>query len=252
MKELKAIIVDDEQDGIDILKLMIQSLKLNLRIVKCCHSANEAIEAIQQFQPDLVFLDIEMPGKDGFEVLEVFPEATFKVIIVTGYDHYAVKAIKYLALDYLLKPFEESELDSAIKRAVAAIELQDNRLALFADYIKNREKDIEKIIIPSSKGFRMVHLDQIIYLESRSGNYCLFKLDDKSETMVAKALYYFEDILPHPRFFRIHRSRIVNLDKIISFDSKSGELELSSLEKVEVSIRRRSEFNTTLRSYLTN
>jgi len=249
MKKLRAIIVDDEQDGIEVLQLMLADTPTQVNVVDTCNSANQAIESIQKHRPDVVFLDIEMPGKDGFEVLKAFPEADFKVVIVTGYDQYAMKAIKFLAMDYLLKPFDEAELASAVRKVEEALEQQDNRLAQFAQFLEQDETQMEKIVIPSSKGFRTVELNDIACLESKSGNYCIFHLADESETMVAKPLYYFEELLPQPRFLRVHRSRMVNLDQVSSYDSKTGELTMASGRVVEVSVRRRSEFNATFRSY---
>lgn len=241
MKTLKAIIIDDESDSIDILKLMLERLQ-SVEVVETCTSANDGIEAIQRHNPDMIFLDIEMPGKDGFEVLKAFPEAEYKVIIVTGYEQYALRAIKFSAIDYLLKPFDTDELKLAIEKVNFALESADPRLEHFTEMMEQRSLPLNKIILPSNRGFRTISFSDIICLESRSGNYCVFRLSDNSTTMVTRPLYHYEELLPWPQFYRIHRSHIVNLEKIKSFDNKSGELILDHDNSLEVSHRRRKDF----------
>ena len=242
MSVIKTIIVDDEQDSIDILRMMLSEVQPTVEIVETCQSADDAVDAIQRHSPDFIFLDIEMPGKDGFEVLKAFPEAEFKVIIVTGYEQYALRAIKYSALDFLLKPFDSEELNKAIQKVRSSIDQTDPRLAHFTSIMTKESRSLDRIILPSNKGFRTIGFSDILSIESRSGNYCLFRLSDNSTTMVTRPLYHYEDLLPENQFYRIHRSHIINMEKIQSYDNKTGFLVLEHDNKLEVSHRRRSDF----------
>ena len=247
---MNTILIDDEQDGIDILKMMLEAIPVDIEIVATCRSANSAIEAIQQHKPDLIFLDIEMPGKDGFEVLRAFDQPDFKVIVVTGYDQYAIQAIKFMAIDYLLKPYTQKELHLAVEKASKIIELEDTRIQELRSYLTQPNKDINRIIIPSRNGFRTIPISNIQYLESRSGNYCVFVLQDGSETIATKTLSYYEEILPQNSFMRIHRSTLVNLDKIKSFNKISGEVELGDGLSLPVAFRKRAEFKAAYSAFL--
>ena len=247
MGNITAIIVDDEQDGIDVLELMLKNIDAPVDVVSTCTSAERAVKCIRNYKPDLVFLDIEMPGKNGFDVLNAFPDASFKLIVVTGYDQYAVKAIKYMAMDYLLKPFDEDELKDAIDKVGAALDRSDNRLTHFREFMSNDQGDHSKIIISSSSGFHVIHFDKIVSIESRPGNYSLIRLYDGVEHIATKPLSHFEDLLPFPLFYRIHRSSIINLEAVEGYNNKSGAIRLSNGEQLEVSVRRRKEFSSYFR-----
>ncbi len=250
INKIKTIIVDDEPHSLEVLESLLNHTCKQVEIVGQCTSANEAIEQIQYHQPDLVILDIEMPEKDGFEVLKAFEKAAFKVIIVTGYEQYALKAIKFAAIDYVLKPIEINELTMAVEKVERSLNQKDARLIRLNSILDQDEKSIDKIIIPSLSGFRTIPLMNIVSIKSQSGNYCLFKLIDQKSNVVTKALNYFEEFLPFPMFFRIHRSYMINLDKVVSYESKTGKVVLENGNQMEVAVRRRPEFYKSYKSYI--
>lgn len=250
MKKIRAILIDDDSENNEVLELMLDRVCPQVEIIAKCVSANEAIEAIQMHQPDLIFLDIEMPVKDGFEVLRVFEKATFKVIVVTGHEQYALKAIKFAAIDYVLKPVVMDELASAVKKVEEIVYQNDIRLETFAEFIAQDQKKIEKIILPSTKGFKTIALSNIESIKSELGNYCLFKLADNSSTLVTKPLSYFEELLPSTHFFRIHRSHIVNLDKVTTFNRTSGKITLENGQSLEIAFRRRADFYNCYKRFI--
>lgn len=250
VKKIRAILIDDDPENSEVLELMLDRVCLQVEIVAKCNSANAAIEAIQQHQPDLIFLDIEMPVKDGFEVLKVFESALFKVIVVTGHEQYALRAIKYAAIDYVLKPVDMNELVTAIKKVEEDLLRKDSRLETFSKFLAQDQKTIEKIIIPSTKGFRTIALIDIESIKAESGNYCLFKLTDGSLSLVTKPLSYFEELLPSTDFFRIHRSHIINLSKVVAFDRSVGKIKLENGDLLEVSFRRRADFYCCYKKFI--
>lgn len=239
---IRTILIDDEPDSKAVLEIMLNESCKNVEIIAKCSSANEAIEQIQLLKPDLILLDIEMPGKDGFAVLKAFENPKFKVVFITGYEQYALKAIKFSAIDYVLKPIDIAELKVSIMKVEESLKMEDNRIAHFNSVFENREKAVEKLIIPTLKGFHTIELDKIESIEAQSGNYCLFKLSDQKLDLVTKPLNYFEELLPKERFFRVHRSHIVNLGKVSSYNNKSGEIKMDNGDELEVAVRRRADF----------
>ncbi len=249
MSKLRVLLVDDEQDSLEVLEMMLNGVDQELDIVAKCRSANDAIEKIQIFQPDLLFLDIEMPVNDGFTVLRAFENPSFRVIIVTGYEQYALRAIKFAAVDYLLKPIDLKELNLALNKVVNSLSGHDPRMKHLAQTLRE-DSEVSKLIIPSNKGFSTIHLNDIVTIESMPGGYCLFRLSNNSTSVVTKPLTYFEDILPRPKFYRVHRSNIINLDFVRSYESHDGIIHLENGRDVEVSVRRRPEFHMTFKEYI--
>ena len=247
MNKIRTLIIDDEPDSKIVLEIMLKETCANVEIVGTCASANEAIEEIQRLKPDLILLDIEMPRKDGFEVIKSFENPTFKVIIISGYEQYALKAIKLAAIDYVLKPFDISELESAIHKVEAALDLSDQRVKHLKSYLESSEKAQNKLIIPTLKGFHTIEFDNIVSIEAQAGNYALFQFMDQSHDLVTKPLSYFEEMLPAEQFFRIHRSYVVNLNKVSAYDSKKGIVLLQNGQELEVAVRRRGGFQRSIK-----
>ncbi len=239
---LKGIIVDDEPNGRSVLGHLINLYCPDLTILASCASAEEARKSIEEHQPDLVFLDIEMPNENGFQLLKSLPEINFHIIFVTAYDAYAIKAIKFNALDYILKPINVEELVNAVKKIKEIGQKRKNQ-----PLVKNLLEDIQnkntfkKITIPIREGYLFVDVSELIRCESDS-NYTIFFMTDKSKIVSSRTLKEFEDILTLHQFLRVHKSHIVNIHHIKGYiKGEGGFLTLSDNSKIEVSRRKKEE-----------
>lgn len=216
---IKTLIVDDENSAREFLEKMLQRYFPNkFYVCKLCESVDEAIEAIKTFAPDLVFLDIQMPNKNGFELFKECENIDFEVIFTTAHSEYAIEAIKRSALDYLLKPINYIDLLGAVNRFdnKNQKENQQKQLNVLLENIDSGDKAHKKIAIATESGFEFVKFNAIIYLEAQS-NYTKFYLTNNSHITTSKTLKYFEDILPPDLFFRTHKSYLVNLNFIKRF-----------------------------------
>ena len=241
MKNIRAVLVDDEENSNIVMNMLLREHCEFVDVVDCCTSANEAINSIQLHKPDLVFLDVEMSGKSGFDILKAFDEPDFKVIFATAYNQYAIQAIKFSALDYLLKPIDGIELYNAVEKLVAKQSFsKDSRLTHLNEFGNGTQ--ISKIIIPSKRGFKSIDLEDIVSIEARPGNYAVFYLNDSKEIVATKTLSYYDDMLPSTHFLRIHRSHIVNLRSVKDYNSSTGMITMNQGDKYKVAERRRSKF----------
>lgn len=251
---LNAIIVDDEEFARSSLYFLIQENCENVHVSGIAKSVAEAKTLLSQYQVDLIFLDIAMPGENGFELIPQAQQANATVIFTTAYDQYALKAIKANALDYLLKPIDIDELKDAVEKAAKFIKLnkkENNRnesLDNLANALNNATS-IQKITIPNGQGYRLIAIDEITHIEADS-NYSVFKLDNGEKIAVSKVLKDYEEILPDDKFVRIHKSTIVNLAYIKEYHSKNGlQVVLKSGENIAVSRRRASDFFDKIKNY---
>lgn len=245
MSVLRAIIIDDEADSISLTQSILASIK-SVEVVATCLSAVEGYESILRLQPDLLFLDVEMPDEDGFDLLRRFKGPKFKVIFVSGYGHYALRAIKFSAVDYILKPVDADELFEAVKKVEAIIGKNDDRIG----HLNSLDKEaahFNKVIVSSQKGFETIELSNVQSIESRPGNYAVFTLLDGSQTLATKALNYYEELFGKAAFFRIHRSILVNLSQVKGYDASSAEVVMSNGMRLEVAYRRRAAFNVVFK-----
>ncbi len=237
------IIIDDERNSLELLEWEIKKYCPSLKIVAMCDSPRAGIEAIQTHRPDLVFLDIEMPTMNGFEMLQKVNPITFDVIFTTAYDEFAVKAFKVSALDYLLKPIDINEL----KRAVLKFEQKQDKendeatSSIRTEIIPPSYK--KRIALTTSESLIFVDPENIIYCES-SSNYTFFHLNTNEKKMlVAKTLKDVEEILVSYDFFRIHNSYLVNMKHIKEFVRGSGGyVVMSDGNHLTVSRTRKDEF----------
>lgn len=241
---LKAILIDDEQSSLNSLKEKILQHCSEIKIISFCDNPQEGITMIETLKPDLVFLDIEMPLINGFTLLQQLSYKNFELIFVTAYDHYAIKAIRYSALDYLLKPVEIEDLKNAVDRA---IKKQNNsgpnkQLELLLENIIIEKCKFKSIAIPTTQGLQFIKIEEIIYLEANV-NYTKFYLTNNVKYTVCKTLKKFEEMLPDDVFFRIHNSYLVNknyIEKYIRGDG--GQVVLSNGTFLEVAKRKKAEF----------
>ena len=251
---LNAIIVDDEEFARSSLYFLIQENCENVNITGIAKSVTEARNLLNQHAIDLIFLDIAMPGQNGFELIPSAQTANASIIFTTAYDQYAIKAIKANALDYLLKPIDIDELKVAVDKATKFIKLnkvENNRnesLKNLANDLNDRTS-IKKITLPSGQGYRLVDLDEIIHIEADS-NYSVFHLNNLEKIAVSKVLKEYEEILPEHKFVRIHKSSIVNLKYIKEYTNKNGlQVVLNNGELITVSRRRASDFFDKIKAF---
>ena len=239
---LRAVLIDDDQSNLSALSEKLSKHCPQVEIIGRCDNAQEGIETIEREKPALVFLDIEMPVMNGFVLLQQLKYRNFGLIFVTAYDHYAIKAIKYSALDYLVKPVEIDDLKAAIAKAEANNENRNGQLQLELLLEHLNKKQPKRITIPTSDGLHFINIDNIIYLEA-SNNYTQIYLATDQKFLVSRTLKEFEEMLPSDPFVRIHHSIIVNkhyVEKYIRGDG--GQVVMRHGRVLDVSKRRKTEF----------
>jgi len=246
MSEIKAIIVDDEQHCIDALQTMLQKKCPEVTVLAGVNSVQDAKQIIDDLRPDLVFLDVEMPHQNGFELLKLYDKVHFDVIFTTAYEQYALKAIKFNALDYLLKPFSVQELQEALRKFhERRLNKQENSTApleVFLQNMKTLQQTNKKIALPTINGLVFMPVQNIVRCES-TGNYTKIFFTDKKQLLVSKPLKEFEELLTDVDFFRVHNSHLINLQQMESYIQGEGGFALmSDGTQVEVSRRRKADF----------
>ena len=236
MNTISAIIIDDEQDGRDNLANLLNIYCDEVKILALVSNANEARKLINELQPEVVFLDINMPNMDGFEFLESIANRNFMVVFVTAHAEFGIRAIKVNAIDYLLKPVNIKELRQAVNKLI------DNKNNKHQLEQSKGSIDYSKIIIQKPYGFEIFEEDQVIRFEAMDCYTKVF-LTDRKCLMVSKTLGDFEDRLPRNYFFRIHRSHIINLRYLKEFTVEDGGYAfLKDGTKLEISRRRANDF----------
>lgn len=247
---IKAIIVDDEENSRLLLQNLLQVYCPTVQVLALADGPATAFTAILQHQPDLIFLDVRMPSSDeGFQLLESLGNVDFAVIFTTSYDEYAIRAIKFAALDYLLKPINILELQQAVQRFQQQQQLlntnaQKEAIGTLAQSTK--QNYFEKIGLPSLEGLTFVHISQIVHCEA-DGNCTIFHLLDKRKILVTKTLKYYDELLHSKGFHRVHGSYLVNLKHVLKY-YKEGTLEMSNGATVFVSARKKKAFLARLQS----
>ncbi len=238
---MKILIIDDEVHCTDNLNFLLKKNELKDSDISVCNQSKEALKLLISQPFDLVFLDIEMPFLNGFDLLETLPEINFHVIFTTAFDKYALKAIKFSALDYLLKPIEEEELNLAVQKFLKQ-ESKTNKkqFSSLIDNVKN--KKFNKIAIPSIDGIEFVEISEIIRCQSDS-NYTKLYLNNKKEIVSSKTLKEYELLLKEYGFARVHNSDMINLAHMKKYiKGDGGTVIMNDGSEVEVSRRRKDEF----------
>ncbi len=239
---LRAVLIDDDQSNLSALSEKLAKHCPQVEVIGRCDNAAEGIETIEREKPALLFLDIEMPVMNGFVLLQQLKYRSFGLIFVTAYDHYAIKAIKYSALDYLVKPVEIDDLKAAVAKAEANNENRNAQLQLELLLEQLNKKQPKRITIPTSDGLHFINIDNIIYLEA-SNNYTQIYLATDQKFLVSRTLKEFEEMLPSDPFLRIHQSTIVNkhyVEKYIRGDG--GQVVMRHGRVLDVSKRKKTEF----------
>ena len=240
---ITAIIIDDEAKGRLALRQKLKSYCPNVHIVAEAVDGIEAVAAIEKHHPQLIFLDIEMPKMNGFEMLNTIKEKSFHIIFTTAYDQYAIKAIKYAAFDYLLKPIDIEELKTAVARAdISENEQTKKQIELLQQNMQHPKKQLNKLAIPTLEGLLFFDINDIIHLEANS-NYTFIHFSGKPRITASKTLKEFEEILPETIFFRTHHSYLINLNYIKRYiKGDGGQIEMQNGTYVDVSRRKKEEF----------
>jgi len=233
---IRAIIVDDEPDCCEVLSMLLEKYCPAVTVEAICHSGKEAIAALSRHPVQLVFLDIEMPHMNGFELLQKLPHTNFELIFTTSYDQYALRAIRFSALDYLLKPIDREELQAAVKKA--ALRLQSplpQQLEILLQKLHQPSTRIHRIALPTMEGLQLVPVDSIISCSS-SSNYTILSLKDAQKLVVSRTLREIEEMLEEYSFFRVHHSYLVNLNEIRKYlKGEGGSLTMSDGSSIDVS-----------------
>lgn len=247
---IRAIIIDDEPDAINALRLILNEYCRNVEIVAIASSALEGIKEINNKKPDLVFLDVEMPHGSGFDVLDGIADRNVKVIFTTAYNHYAIKAIKYNAIDYLLKPLDIDEVIEACEKIEKSTEspheLNSKYISLLESVKINQQK---KVAFPTNDGIEFINANDIIRAEA-DGSYTKISLTNNRILYVSKILKDVEDIIEDSKFFRVHNSHIVNIDYIMRYINRDGGyIQTIDSAQIPLSRRKKAEFFDQLKIF---
>ena len=240
----KAIIVEDELHSRQFLKNLVTEYCPELNLVALASDVEEGVAAIKEHKPDIVFLDIEMQTGTGFDLLLQFPAPEFEVIFTTAYDHYAIKAIKFSAIDYLLKPIEIEELQQAVKKITdkKAMNGSQQALQMLLKNLQAPPKEDPSITLATSEGLEFIPLQQIIRIEA-SGPYSYFFLKNNKKIMVSRNLKEYEVMLSDHGFFRAHNSHIINIREVKRMvKTDGGYAVMSDDSKISISPKKKDEF----------
>jgi two-component system, LytTR family, response regulator len=238
---LSAVIIDDEVLARESLLSMLKLFCPNINVVGQAQNVQTGFELINEVSPDVVFLDIQMPDGSGFDLLQRFTSIQFKFVFITAYQEYAIKAFKFSAIDYILKPVDPSDLINAIEKLDETIREEDtnHKFLTFMENIKTNRSNPQKILLKTQDALVVVDISTIIRCESQS-NYTLFYFSNRPKVMVSRTLKDYDDLLSNSGFFRIHQSHLVNLNHVKKYNRyPDSHIVLVNGETVPVSVRKR-------------
>lgn len=242
-RTLKVVIIDDESHGIDSIKMFLNEHYPMCEILGTADSVESAVRLLSSATPDLVFMDIQLPDGSGFDILKKITKRNFDVIFVTAYNQYAIKAFKYSAIDYLLKPFDYTDMDEAIKKILnkkpSSIDEHEKQYDALIQNTK-REKP-ERIVLATAESIEFVNINEIVHIQS-DGNYSTLHIKGREDLMVSKNLGEFETILEDFPFFRTHQSHIVNLNFVRKVSRFEGDIIMDGGSVAILSRRKRNQF----------
>ncbi|WGH75510.1 LytTR family DNA-binding domain-containing protein [Tenacibaculum tangerinum] len=246
MKKLTAILVDDMPTALEMLQKDLTQRYPEIEIIGTAKSVVEASKLLRKEQPDILFLDIMLGDGTGFDVLEIHPNLSSKIIFVTASDEYAIKAFKFAAIDYVLKPYSDEDLANAISKAKNQIQPDKEQLSVLQQSITKPNQRPKKISLHTSDKIMVVSLDDIIRCQS-DNNYTEFFMSDGQKILVGKTLKHFSDMLKEYDFLRVHQSHLINIQYIKEFiKSDGGYLVLKNKTTIPVSVRKKNEVITVL------
>jgi two-component system LytT family response regulator len=245
IRKINAILVDDEPGSLLTLETLIERYCPAIEVVATTDHPLDLKLLLKKHNPDLVFLDIEMPYANGFDLLDMLKPVYFEVIFVTAFNDYALKAFKYAALDYLLKPVNIDELKQAVMRVEKVLintKRENERVVGLLKNLYRPVDDPQKISVPDGDSFNLLDIDEIVYLEA-SGKYSKLHFEKRHPLLIMKTLKDFEEVLPPKYFIRIHHSFLINLKHAKRYQmGRNGLLEMSNGERLEISSRKRIDF----------
>lgn len=249
MKKLTAILVDDFTPALEMLQNDLAQNHPEIEIIATAKSVVEASKLLRQQQPDILFLDIMLGDGTGFDILEIHPNLSSKIIFVTASDEFAIKAFKFAAIDYILKPYSTDDLNNAIGKAKIQLSPNKEQLSVLHDSISHPNQRPKKISLHSADKILVVNLDDIIHCKS-DNNYTEFYMNNQQKIIVGKTLKYFADILKEYDFIRVHQSHLVNLQFVKEFiKSDGGYIVLQNNQTIPVSVRKRNEVIEALQGF---
>lgn len=250
-QSINVLIIDDEPQSRLLVKKLLSDFTGSLFAVHEAGNIAEAIEKTGTIYPDLVFLDIQMRGETGFDLLNKLSNWNFGIIFITAHSEFAIKAFRYSALDYLLKPIDKTEFNEALERALPQIIRKKNDLFLQIDFLKTQLKNNgqapDKLSISTSEGIIFIDIQSILYCHALN-NYTEFRLTDRQKIISSHTLGYYNELLVNHNFFRIHRSYLVNLSHIQMYKrGDGGSVIMKDGEEIEVSRNNKEAFLKTLK-----
>ena len=241
LSKLTAIIVDDELHGRENLKKIIEDYCQEVEVLGCANSVVRAKELVNEYKPDVVFLDINMPVLNGFDFLEEYDDRNFMVVFVSAHEEFGINAVKAGAVDYLLKPVNIKELKQTVKKLL----ILKNKI-IRAEAVH----DTDKLVLPASHGFDVLVFDDLIRFEAE-GCYTKVVIKGEKNKLVSRTLKDFEDTLPKEKFFRLHKSHLINLKYIKEYSTLSGNfVTMTDGSKIEISRRKVPEFIQKIKEIL--
>ncbi len=249
---MKAIVVDDEESARQTMTKMLERYCPEVSLLGDAESVSAAEELIESTNPDLIFLDIRIGKNSGFDLLQRIDYQKYSVIFTTAYDNYALQAIKFSAIDYLLKPLDPEALTAAVAKAQKQLDRNESYLRVLLEHLDKKGGQEKNIVLPFSGGYRISKIEEIIYLEA-DRNYSAIHFTDDTKLLVSKTLKQFDDLLIPKGFFRIHHSYLINLQHVKQFNSNGrlGYVEMKTGEKLEVARARKADLIAFFRSQIT-
>lgn len=248
---IKTLIIEDEQKSRDVLLKIIEKSCPELKVIGNASNVAEGVELIKSLKPDLVFLDITMPDGSGFDLLEQVSDQKFDLIFATASNSHAIRAFKYSACDYLLKPIDIEELRNAVLRVVKRkSEVPDmGNLNFLIQQLKRSDDNFQKITLPTGNAYEIINLKDIVRCEA-DGSYTYFYLVDKRKLMVSASLKHYEELLPENDFIRVHHHNLINMNHVVRFLKEDGGYAvMSDGSKIEISRRKKDQFMERLKNF---
>lgn len=248
MVKFTSFVVEDNSLALDMLVNDLSNYHKEIEVIGTAKSVIEAAKLLQQKQPDILFLDIMLGDGTGFDLLEIFPNLKSKIIFVTASDEYAIRAFKFAAIDYILKPYSNDDLNSSIQKAKQQIEPQKEQLNILKEAINNQNSILNRISLYTQDKIIIVNTDEIIRCQS-DNNYTTFYLKDASKILVSKTLKYYADLLKNNGFIRVHQSHLINKLEIKEYiKSDGGYIILNNNTNIPVSVRKKADVINFLKS----
>lgn len=241
MGKTKVIIIDDEQSARNVLTNLLERTSNDIVVVASCSNLEEGVEQIKKLQPNVVFLDVQMPNYAGYEIINFFKKINFEIIFVTAYDEYAIRAFELNAIDFLVKPVDRNKLKIAVNKLQDKLH-KESELEDYKELLKTiKSKNYKKIIIPELGNRRIINLDSILAIQA-DGAYSKIFLKENKPLTTSKNLRYFEEVLPkESSFFRSHRAWIINFDYVESLNKTTQNIILANKKVIAKIARARIE-----------